>query len=235
MKQKIDYKLISIVIILIAIIGFLGWKYFFQPTNSVKKINPQQAAAKLSAYLNQKILQGKDKIKISQVKENKSGFYEIDFDMKGRSFIGYMSLDGRFIAPQIIDLSKINNKEKTIEGNFKEVEDKKICLENEKPIIYFFGSSRCPHCRWEKPIIEKVTAEFGNYISFHENIDEFGKDRKIFENYSNGGVPLIVLGCKYYRLGSGEAGTKQKEEQVLTDLICKLTKGNPSSICQNSK
>lgn len=234
MEHKVDYKLISLIIILIAVVSFFGWKFFFQPTNLVKKISPQQASAKLAAYLNQKVLQGKGKIQVSKVEENKSGFYEIDFSMKGRAYKGYLSLDGRFLFPQSIDLSKSNRKEKTVEGSFKEVESQKICQENGKPIVYFFGSSTCPHCRWEKPVIEKVTSKFGDYISFHEKIDDFGKDRKIFENYSDGGVPVVVLGCKYYRLGSGEKDGKQKEEQALTNLICQLTKGNPGSVCHQS-
>ncbi|HUS52114.1 MAG TPA: hypothetical protein VMX77_01455 [Candidatus Bathyarchaeia archaeon] len=117
-------------------------------------------------------------------------------------------------------------------GSFN-VSDEEICLENGKPLIYMFGSSGCPHCSWEHPVFGQATAKFGNLISLHDNMDT-QDDMEIFEKYSQvnqGGIPFIVLGCRYLRVGSGEMIGEEEEERVLTALICKLTEGEPEEIC----
>lgn len=118
-------------------------------------------------------------------------------------------------------------------GKFLVTEDE-LCQEDGKPIIYFFGSSTCPHCTWEHPIFEKATAKFGNLISVHDNMDEFEADQEIWEQYSEinrGAVPFMVLGCKYVRVGSGENAGEAAEEENLTALFCKLTDGEPADVC----
>jgi len=124
------------------------------------------------------------------------------------------------------------------DGNFL-VTDKEICFEDGKPIVYFFGSSSCSHCVWEKPVAQKVFNQFKNEISYHENFDS-DKDSDVFIKYSDinpGYVPFLVLGCKYVRMGAGEnlgkddAESKKLEEEALTAILCKLTDGKPSTVC----
>ena len=115
-------------------------------------------------------------------------------------------------------------------GNFI-VSGDEICTENGKPIIYLFGSTFCPHCTWEHPIIEDVTSKFGGHVSFHDNINNPTADKEIFSKYSPGHIPTIVLGCKYYRVGSGESIGKDQEVKDLTALICNLTNNKPADIC----
>lgn len=119
------------------------------------------------------------------------------------------------------------------------ITDKEICQENSKPVVYFFGSSGCPHCVWEKPIAQKVFSKFKDQISYHENFDS-DKDGDVFQRYSDinpGYVPFLILGCKYVRVGAGEqlgkdeAESKKLEEEALTAVICKLTEGKPNSVC----
>jgi len=98
------------------------------------------------------------------------------------------------------------------------------------PVIYFFGSKDCPHCTWEHPIVEKVAKDFEEYISFHNNMDS-DADRDVFSKYSTGGIPTLVFGCKYYRVGSGEGLSEEGESKALTALICKLTENQPLSVC----
>lgn len=133
------------------------------------------------------------------------------------------------------------NYPKTV-GDFL-VTDKEICKENDKPVIYFFGSSSCPHCVWEKPIAQKVFNQFKNEISYHENFDS-QNDSEVFQKYSDinpGYVPFLVLGCKYARVGAGEnlgkdeAESKKLEEEALTAILCKLTDGKPSTVCNALK
>ncbi len=133
--------------------------------------------------------------------------------------------------PKAVEYPKTN-------GNFL-VTDKEVCLEGGKPVVYFFGSASCPHCVWEKPIAQKVFNQFKNEISYHENFDS-DKDSEVFAKYSDinpGYVPFLILGCKYVRVGAGEnlgkddAESKKLEEEALTVILCKLTDGKPSAVC----
>lgn len=129
------------------------------------------------------------------------------------------------------------NYQKTV-GDFL-VTDKEIERENGKPVVYFFGSSQCPHCVWEKPIVKKVFDKFKNEISYHENFDS-DKDADVFNRYSDinpGYVPFLILGGKYARVGAGESlgstpeESKKLEEEALTAILCKLTSGKPENVC----
>jgi thiol-disulfide isomerase/thioredoxin len=106
---------------------------------------------------------------------------KITIEVGGQKFASYISLDGKYLFPQEpIDMSKgqaATGPEMTlkaatdIEGSFKDITEVEVCKENDKPIVYFFGSATCPHCEWEKPILKSVVNQFGSAISYHENID----------------------------------------------------------------
>jgi len=120
----------------------------------------------------------------------------------------------------------------TTTGNFVVLNDEP-CNENGKPIVYYFGSSGCPHCIWEHPIIKEVMANFADQISFHDLMDK-QEEFEVFQKYSQingGGIPFIVLGCQYARVGSGEQAGEEAEKQALTELICKLTNNQPPQVC----
>ncbi len=130
------------------------------------------------------------------------------------------------------------NFEKTI-GEFL-VTNREILKENGKPAVYFFGSSSCPHCVWEKPIAQEVFDQFKNEISYHENFDDANKDADVFTKYSDinpGYVPFLILGGKYVRVGAGEnlgktpEESKKLEKEALTAILCKLTEGKPAGVC----
>lgn len=136
----------------------------------------------------------------------------------------------------------------TIIGDFL-LTDKEICLENGKPLVYFFGSASCPHCVWEKPVAQKVFNLFKNEIVYHENFDS-QNDTDVFSKYQNinpGYVPFLILGCKYVRVGAGESlsqatdsaqrdtESKKLEEEALTTILCKLTGGKPETVCNAVK
>lgn len=123
------------------------------------------------------------------------------------------------------------------------VTDKKICEEEGKPIVYFFGSSSCPHCVWEKPIAKEVFEQFKDEISYHENFDN-SNDSDVFTKYSDinpGYVPFLILGCKYARVGAGEQlgitdeESKKLEKEAMTAIVCKLTDGKPKDVCNQIK
>jgi thiol-disulfide isomerase/thioredoxin len=109
-----------------------------------------------------------------------------------------------------------------------------ICKKDDKPIIYYFGGSFCAHCQWEHPIVQKVAKKFEGLIDFHDNMDKLDQDKDIQEKYAainQGGVPFLIFGCKYARVGSGENYGEADEEKFLTALICKMTDSQPEKVC----
>lgn len=132
-------------------------------------------------------------------------------------------------------------------GKFKKVEG-----EESEPIAYFFGSTWCPHCNWERPIFVNVTSKFGEWKNLEEDdlssaefesqhlevhAVELDKEKDsehlpVFKHYSDGSIPLIVIGGNYYRTGAGEKLGKEKEKEVLTELLCKVTDNKPEKTCQ---
>jgi len=195
-------------------------------------IGAQVAAERAIKYINQYLITDGSKATVSKTYDEKTTYYKFDLDLNGKTYPSYVSTDGKYVFPSdpytISDV--VDQETKDVDGNFKEVVGAEVCKENDKPIVYFFGSATCPHCTWEKPIVQEIVAKFGDKISYHENVDT-QTDNDIFSRYSTGSIPTIVLGCKYYRVGSGEAAGEDSEKQTLTKLICDLTGNQPSGAC----
>lgn len=224
--KLIHYKILTIILIIL-LVGSAVLLFRDTGFNSTKKISADEAGKKAVNYINE--LQGQGVASLISASEDKEkGLYKLELNVNKQAFESYITLDGNTLFPDAIDLEaaaaakqeKITGGE-TIEGGFVKLADQEICKENDKPIVYYFGSPNCPHCVWEYPLIQEVTTKFGDKISFHDNMSEI-KDKEIFSKYSDGGVPVIVLGCRYYRLGSGEQIGEQKEIELLTELIQEL-------------
>jgi len=216
-------------VLCVALAGLLSQSMF----GSVKS-----AADKAVAYINKNLLTAGTTATLSSIdKEAIGNLRKITLDVGGSKFASYVSIDGKYLfAQEPFDLNKDPNAGKatpaaTIEGGFSEAENTEICMENGKPIVYFFGSTTCPHCKWEEPILKNVVAQFGDAISYHENIDS-DKDMDVFSKYSTGSVPTLVIGCKYYRVGSGESAGEESEAASLKTVICKATGNQPESVCK---
>ena len=242
MSKKSKILVYSLIIIIVVGVLIGGGFYIFKKQHKMKVISIKEASEKAVNYINKDLLQGRTTVTLKNAEEE-SGVYKISLDIRGRKYDSYVSKDGKLFFPQAFDLNsnlsttgqkpKNQNKKFTID-NFLVSKDK-ICRENGKPIIYFFGSKSCPHCRWEHPIVEDILKKFKNYVSFHNNMDS-NADSNIFSKYnSEGGIPTLVLGCRYYRVGSGERQGKDKETKDLTALICKLTNGQPANVCAEVK
>lgn len=139
----------------------------------------------------------------------------------------YVTKDGKMLFPGVIDMSGF-----TI-GNFV-VSGDPPCTEDQKPIVYFFGSEGCSACKWEHPLLENVTSKFEGYISFHDNMNNLDADKEIFDKYNpQNSVPTLVLGCSYYRVGAGVLIGADQEEKILTALLCTLTDNKPEAVCHD--
>lgn len=178
-------------------------------------------------YINKNILKGQTTASLLEtVKEN--GLYKFKVQIQENQFDLYASTDGELLFPEVIKLTEVKEQKSTI-GQFL-VSENEICQENGKPLVYFFGAETCPYCRWEYPIVKAVAAKFGDKISFHDNKDS-SADAEVFSQYSTGGIPTTVLGCKYSKVGAGQANGEEGETKMITALICKLTQNQPAEVC----
>jgi len=194
-------------------------------------ISGEEAGERTMSFINENILRGQAVASLIETTEE-NGIYKVVFEVEGQEAEWRISKDGAMIFPQAIDLTETQDpveEEGVTIGNFS-VSTDEVCLEDNKPVVYFFGSESCPHCVWEHPVVQEVMAKFEGVISFHDNMEN-GENMDIFDKYSTGGIPAIVLGCKYYRVGSGENQGKETEVNNLTALVCSLTNGQPGEVC----
>lgn len=197
---------------------------------SSSALSSQEAGEMVINYIND-ILKGRATASLVEAVEE-NGLYKIKFSIGEEEIESYITLDGKLFFPEGIDLREVEVPAEetgfTI-GNFS-VSAGEICKEEGKPIIYFFGSEGCGYCKWEHPLMEEVAEKFEAEIAFHNNMDSEA-DRDVFEKYSTGGIPTLVFGCKYYRVGAGTNHGEEKEIEYLTALICKLTDAKPANVC----
>lgn len=195
------------------------------------EVSSEEAGEKVLAFINDNLLRGAEEASLLGVTEE-NGIYKVSFEVMGQEAEWGVSRDAKVVFPQAVDLTEAAEpaqEESTTIGNFS-VSSEEVCLEDGKPIVYFFGSESCPHCQWEHPVVEEVMANFEGLVSFHNNMDT-GEDMDVFQRFSTGGIPAMVIGCKYYRVGSGENQGQETEINNLTALACKITNGQPSDVC----
>jgi len=230
----IGIGIVAVVLLSVAVLIYFNQGGFKKLINKGGEVlSAQQIAEKSINYLNQNILPPGNAASLIEVVDA-GDVFKIRLKIDGTEYTSYASKDGKFLFPEGYELdatstNQTQNEDKETIGSFL-VSKNEICKENEKPIVYFFGSEGCSHCVWEKPIMGKVANDFEGYISFHNNIDS-DADSSVFFQYSDGGIPTLVFGCKYYRVGSGEQAGEESETKVLTALLCKLTGNQPSNVC----
>ena len=246
MSEKFSFDKPQNIIIAVLAIAVIALGYLqFSGTVVSGQVSGDKAAQDALAFINKNLIQpGSPEAQMQGEVMQESGLYKFNVKVGEREFPLYVSRDASLLFAQ----NPINIKPATTSaatttddqnppvaeqgtiGDFSVKADKEVCLENGKPVVYFFGSESCPHCVWEKPIIKAVADKFSGVISFHNNVDN-NTDMDIFSQYSDGGIPTLVMGCKYYRVGSGEASGEAAETQALTALMCKLTAGQPGEVC----
>jgi thiol-disulfide isomerase/thioredoxin len=231
------------------VIGVAVGAFGFPQTQSYSIANgltANEAGEKVAAFINNNLVQPGTEVTLGEIKEE-SGLYNVTMSYMENQIPVYTTKDGKILFlqglgwVQIEEFEEQKEQEENLTQEQEESEQEttigefivstdEICEEDEKPIIYFFGSEGCEYCKWEHPIMVNVTSKFEGYISFHDNVDSTA-DQEIFDKYSNGYIPTLVLGCKYYRVGSGTSMGEDQEAKVLTALICDLTDNNPVDIC----
>jgi thiol-disulfide isomerase/thioredoxin len=226
----------NLIFLIIGVVGILvAGAIIYTISGSQKDIlSHNEAAEKSLGFINENLLQEGMTASLIEIIEE-SGLYKMKLKINEEEFDTYITKDGKVLFPQFIVLEEAEEEQieqqaqKQTIGNFSVSEDE-ICEEDDKPIVYFFGSEGCPACGWEHPVIEKVMAKFEGKAAFHNNMDS-NEDMDVFSKYSTGSIPTLVLGCKYYRIGSGQRAGEEEESNILTAIICKLTQNQPAEIC----
>lgn len=222
------------IVIIIAIVLVAGSAMYMGKLGPGGKVSSKDVGVKVLDYVNKSILQGRATATLAGDPEFVPAYnlYKVRFSIQGQEIESYLTADGKMFFPEGINIEAPKASptpgNETV-GSFIPTTDA-ILSENGKPIIYFFGSATCPHCTWEKPVIQGVMAKFSGVISYHENIDS-DKDKDIFSKYSTGSIPTIVIAGKYYRVGSGENSGAETEAKNLTALVCKVTGNKPDAVC----
>lgn len=244
MKELLNEKLKTFLLPILIFIGALIFIGIFISLNQKdigslfeKTLSEKEAGDKVISYLNENVLSEGFTASLLEITKEKQ-VYKLRLKIGETEYNSFVTTNGRFLFPEGIDLDEFSESQSEEEpqekiytiGDFS-VSSDEVCLEQEKPVIYFFGSESCPHCVWEHPVVDEVAGKFDGYISFHNNMDS-DADAEVFSKYSAGSIPTLVLGCRYYRVGSGEREGREAETSYLTALICKLTQGQPADVCQ---
>jgi thiol-disulfide isomerase/thioredoxin len=216
-------------------------------------LTPEEAGAKTIDFIREYAVPAGVEVSLISVTEmENANLYTVTIDISAQDASEvrdvYITKDGELLFLGAIDLAEFESqvavqKEQEEEraqeqqqgptiGNFIRSTDAP-CTEDGKPIIYFFGNTGCSACRWEHPIMERVTSKFEGYVAVHDNMNNAGTDSAVFSRYSTGSIPTIVLGCQYYRIGAGVRIGEEQEEKVLTALMCSLTGNKPEAVCSD--
>ncbi|HUV03277.1 MAG TPA: thioredoxin family protein [Desulfobacteria bacterium] len=214
-------------------------------------LTPEEAGAKTIDFIREYAVPSGVEVSLVNVTEmENANLYTVTIDVSAQDASEvrevYITKDGELLFLGAIDLAEFESlvelqkeqEEKRAQeqqqgptiGNFIGSADAP-CTEDGKPIIYFFGNTGCSACKWEHPIMERVTSKFEGYVAVHDNMNNAGTDRAVFNRYSTGSIPTIVLGCQYYRIGAGVRIGEEQEEKVLTALMCSLTGNKPEAVC----
>ncbi len=191
-------------------------------------VSADVASSRAISFIDETYIRGAAVINLIETVEE-SGVYRITLEIDRDRFDVFTTLDGNIFFPEGFDLENRVVFERTT-GGFIKVDDN-LCLEDDKPIIYYFGTSECPFCLWQHPVVIEAMERFKDHIVFKDNTDT-DNDLEVFFRYSDGGVPLIVAGCNYFRVGAGGSqGDEESDRDIISAIACKLTGGDPADVC----
>ncbi len=128
----------------------------------VFKLPKEEATEKVVNFINESILQGQAEASIANIVEEGS-LYKITLDIEGQTFDSYVTLDGKILFPEAVNLEefqqepeeqpdKLGEPEKQEETpeNSGSLEDFAKCLTDKGMKLYFSGS--CPWCQKQKEL-----------------------------------------------------------------------------------
>lgn len=229
MKNKITI-LLSIVIV--ALIAFILINPNSDCTAQYQETK-EQAVNKAINYINSYLLDGYT-ASLIQIYENENNepYYRFQLEVGGQNYDSLVTADGSTLFTNASDGIDLNaEQDEKGENGFYIRKDAEMLTEEGKPLILLFTSPTCPHCIWQKPVLQEIADNFGDAIVY-KNIEDGSEYEETYYSYFDGSVPAIILGGKYYREGSGELYGEDVDKEAITKYICELTGGIPENICQ---
>jgi len=233
---------ISTIILLVAFVALTSFMLWEKAEAARAKYFVNQAVQ----YINTNLIKSSAKAVLSNMESYGipvGKIYQFTIKNGDKEIVSYISSNGKYLISSdgIIDISRpvettlITNKNQSdVEGGFKKLNDVEVCSENNKPLIYFFGLNTSNGSNWEYPIFKETVSKFGDSVSFHDNYlsaNGLSSDQDVFSKYSTGDIPVLIIGCKYYRIGDRQGEGIEKEKQFITNLICEITDNQPESVC----
>ena len=137
----------------------------------------EDAKVKTAKFINETLLDGKDKISIKEgVEEN--GLYKITVTTSQDQDVDiYLSKDGKLFIQETLNIEKIN-KEKEDRDATKEAENKPI-PKNDKPVVELFVMSHCPYGTQIEKGILPVLETLGDKIDFELKFCDYAMHQEI--------------------------------------------------------
>jgi thiol-disulfide isomerase/thioredoxin len=149
-------------------------------------------------------------------------------------FLGSYAFTGYFIADTDDGDDRDNGKITTFRDTGAD-----ICLEDGKPVIRLFSTTRCPQCNWVKDTFDSVAKEYvdkGLIVAYHWELDTGdntitpeiegevpNSEVGIFQSFSGGYVPAYSMGCRYVRVGNGHKqeglGAEEAEFRAVIEML----------------
>ncbi|MDD3046424.1 MAG: hypothetical protein PHH88_02005 [Candidatus Pacebacteria bacterium] len=228
MNKKIIAILLSIALIALIVFAIINYK---QENSAPTK---EEVVNKALTYINENLMTSGYSASLKEIQEieNKNpSYYIFTVNIAEQPYELFVTADGSKLVTDMRALTDLNEKvDAQVDGSFLVRENAEIITEDGKPVIYLFTSSTCPHCEWEKPVIQAVVDTFGDNVVYKLREDT-AEDQNVYTQYGNGGVPLVLIGGKYYREGAGENFGEEAEKGYLTKYICELTNNIPETVC----
>lgn len=117
--------------------------------------------------------------------------------------------------------------------------DLDICKDGDKPMVFLFSTTWCPHCQWISDAFDSWAKENSDKIAaYHWEIDtndntltddaesEIPQDHMdIYNEFNPGGsIPTFVFGCRFGRIGNGfeSEDSLDNEKAAFTTIMEKL-------------
>lgn len=211
-KKRYSFKLITALIILIAIILLSG-------SIILGKVSKSSAGEKAAAFINNYFLQSGigGEVKLQSV-EKFSGLYKIDLMYNGEIISVYMTNDKKYIIPyqalSPLTLS-VNTNTDSINPNNNQIEISK----SDKPKVELFVMSHCPFGAQSEKGIIPVVELLGDKIDFELK----------FVYYAIHGEKEVLEQLNQYCIQN------EQIDKFLTYLKCFLKDGNSNSCLTEAK
>lgn len=157
--KKSTWVIIGEAVIIIALAVFLSnsirtnSQFLSRNKGNVFSASMQDVGKQAVNYINDKLIRGNAKASLEKITEE-DGVYKIKIKIGGNEYVSYVTKDGRFLFPQVVDLKPPAPKS---------------FLKTEKPDVELFVMAFCPYGNQAEDLMMPVQKLLGNKanISIH--------------------------------------------------------------------